>query len=268
MSMLRFGDLSVETVLDGYLDFNLVEFFPTAPPGAWCDYGGETARFPLTTFVIRTPERTLLVDTGLGPRIGRFSGACGELPSALAASGITPERVDAVLFTHLHPDHVGWNCSERDGVWTPTFANARYVVNRAEWQRWAGVDAGFVARNILPLEGSGQLELVDDGYEPAPGIALLSTPGHTPGHVSVLLYAGGEGAVISGDAVHHPVEIEHLDWSPEADDDPELAAISRQALVERVEAEGFTLLAGHFAAPHAGQIVRVGPKRVFRPLSG
>jgi glyoxylase-like metal-dependent hydrolase (beta-lactamase superfamily II) len=272
VSSHRFGDIEVSTVLDGYLDFDPFEFFPSVPADELRDAislrGETTMRFPLTTFVIRTAERTMLVDTGLGPRIGRFDGACGELLNALEAAGVSPDRVDTVLFTHLHPDHVGWNCSEHEGVWTPTFANARYVINRTEWQRWAGVEAGFIARNVLPLQVSGQLDLVDDGHAPAPGVALLSTPGHTPGHVSVLLYAGGEGAVISGDALHHPVEVEHLDWSPQADDDPQLSALSRRALVERIEAEGFTLFAGHFPAPHAGSIVRVGPKRVYRALTG
>jgi glyoxylase-like metal-dependent hydrolase (beta-lactamase superfamily II) len=189
------------------------------------------------------------------------------LMDSLAAREVRPDQVDAVLMTHMHPDHVGWNCTEVNGELRPTFPNARYVSTPAEWKRWVTVEAGFVLRHLLPLEAAGQLDLVEDGYEPAPGVSLLATPGHTPGHVSVLVYGGGEGAVITGDLMHHPIEVEHPDWSPSADDDPDLSARSRLALVERVEAEGLTLLGGHFPeGQHAGRVLRVEGRRRFRPF--
>jgi glyoxylase-like metal-dependent hydrolase (beta-lactamase superfamily II) len=83
----------------------------------------------------------------------------------------------------------------------------------------------------------------------------------------VLVYGAGEGAVITGDAAHHPLELEHPDWSPSADDDREQSARSRAALVERIEAEGLIVLGGHFPAPHAGRLVRVESRRVYRPLA-
>ncbi|MHB8575627.1 MAG: MBL fold metallo-hydrolase, partial [Dehalococcoidia bacterium] len=181
---------------------------------------------------------------------------------------VTPERVDTIVFTHLHADHVGWNCTKVGDEYHPTFPNARYILNRAEFDRWSDDPAGYLRRHLKPLSEAGQLDLVDDSYEPAPGMALLSTPGHTAGHVSVLLYSGGEGGVITGDALHHPVEVEHPDWSPSADDDGQLSATSRGALLDRVEAEGFLLLGGHFPAPHTGHVVRVGPRRVFRAMGG
>lgn len=271
VAVLRFGEIAVRTVSDGHLLLGLNGFFPEAAAAALRAYGagvqGDKLRCPLTSFVIETAGKTVLVDTGLGNFLGRFEGVCGTLPAELAAAGIATERVDAVVLSHLHPDHVGWNCSERNGVFVPTFPNARYVVHRPEWERWRGVDAGYVRRHVIPLAESGQLEVVADGFEPAPGVRLLSTPGHTAGHVSVLVFGGGEGAVITGDAAHHPLELEHPEWSPSADDDRELSARSRLALVERIEAEGLLVLGGHFPEPHAGRVLRVGARRVYRPLS-
>jgi glyoxylase-like metal-dependent hydrolase (beta-lactamase superfamily II) len=269
--MLRFGGITVRALSDGHLLLGLDGFFPDAPLEVFRAYGagivGDRLRCPLTTFVIETDGRTLLVDTGLGNFLGRFEGACGTLPDQLAAAGIKPERIDAVLFTHLHPDHVGWNCTERDGAYVPTFPNARYIVHRPEWERWKDVDAGYIRRHVLPLAGTGQLDLVSDGHEPAAGVRLLSMPGHTAGHVCLLIYDGGEGGVITGDAAHHPLELEHPEWSPSADDDRVQSARSRAALVARIEAEGLLVLGGHFPAPHAGRIVRVEQRRVYQPLS-
>jgi len=269
---LQFGRISVAALLDGYLDMELAGFFPGRPMELFDGYPGwrigTKLRLPLTTYVIRAAGRVILVDTGIGGYMGRFEGVAGMLPAALQADGIQPEDVDTVLFTHLHPDHVGWNCTEQEGSYLPTFPNARYVVNRAEWEHWSDVPAGYVRRHLLPLRESGQLELVTDGHEPAAGVQLLSTPGHTPGHVSILVYNGGEGGIITGDATHHPIEVEYPEWSPSADEDPVLSVRSRQSLIDRVEVAGLLLLGGHFPPPHAGRVLRVGQRRVYRALNG
>jgi glyoxylase-like metal-dependent hydrolase (beta-lactamase superfamily II) len=125
-----------------------------------------------------------------------------------------------------------------------------------------------VRRSVKPLAETGQLELVEDGHEPAPGVRLLATPGHTAGHVGILVYGQGEGGIIAGDIAHHPMEFEHPEWSPRFDADPAQAARTRTTLVERAEAEGLLVLGGHLPPPHAGRIVRVEQRRVYQPLSG
>src|SRR5205085_1480953 len=114
------------------LELDLAGFFPMVSRDSWQAYpdgiAGDKLICPMTTFVIRSAGKLALVDTGLGPRIGRFAGESGRLLSGLSAAGVAPEQVDAVIMTHLHPDHVGWNCTEVDGEFRPTFPNASYII--------------------------------------------------------------------------------------------------------------------------------------------
>lgn len=272
MPTFNLGTATIDALSDGHLDEELGRFFPGVPASAFAAHpealAGTCVRFPLTSYLIRAAGRTVLVDTGLGPRMrGGRAGVAGLLPGALAALGVPPERIDTVLFTHLHFDHVGWNCVERDGAWTPMFANARYVVRRTEWERWSVESHNYLEQQVRPLLAGGHVELVDDGHEAAPGVSLLDTPGHTAGHVSVLVYSGGEGGVITGDAAHTPLEVEQPELSPAADEDPARSADSRRQLVERIEAEGLLIMGGHFPPPSMGRLLRVEQRRVYRPLS-
>ena len=226
---------------------------------------------PLTTFVIRSAGKLVLVDTGIGPTLGSlaqfgFEGGVGLLPGALEAAGIDPNRVDAVVFTHLHSDHIGWSVVGETGHERPMFPNARYVVTRPEWEYWSGTRSRDIARCIRPVEASRQLDIVDDGYEAAPGVSLMASPGHTPGHTCVLIPAAGGGGLITGDAAHHPIEMEQPELKAVFDSDPDLSCASRLRMVERVEAEGLTVMGGHFPPPSAGNLVRVGTKRAWRWL--
>jgi glyoxylase-like metal-dependent hydrolase (beta-lactamase superfamily II) len=263
------GGMRVDGAHDGRLTFDPTVQMPGMPVELLAAHGaieGDRWVAPLTTYIIRAAGRTTIVDTGLGPALGRFEGETGWLPEELRRAELDPERVQTVILTHLHPDHIGWNFTERDGERRLTFPNARYVVTRAEWEHWRESPAGFIVRDALPLADTGQLDLVDDGAEPAPGVRLLATPGHTPGHVSVLLYDGGEGAVITGDALYNPAQLEQPQWSSASDHDKELSARSRASLADRIADEGLIVLGGHFPPPQGGRLLRVEQRRVFRPL--
>lgn len=275
MQRLTFGSITVDALSDGDLTVPLLGMFPGARAAAFTPLGGcadgETLELPMLTFVIRTAGRTVLVDTGIGPTIGSlgragFGGTVGQLPGALKEAAIDPASVDAVVFTHLHADHIGWNVTDRDGEARPTFPNAEYIVAKTEWAFWGALQNRDIARCVRTIEAAGQLRAVDDGFEPAPGVAMLATPGHTPGHSSILVAGGGEGCVITGDAAHHPAEFEDPDLQPPYDADPELAKVSRKALGDRVEAEGLLVVGGHFPAPSAGTLVRIEGRRRWRWL--
>lgn len=229
---------------------------------------GETLSLPLSSFLIRSGGKVVLVDTGIGPTLGSlaraFSGEVGLLPGRLAEAGVTPESIDAVVFTHLHADHIGWNVVDRNGEIVPMFPNAEYIVSKDEWAFWGATESKDIARCIRTVERTGQLRAVPDGFEAAPGVILLGTPGHTPGHVSVLVAGGGQGAVITGDAAHHPAEFEDPELNPPYDSDPEMAKQSRKALADRVEAEGLLVIGGHFPSPGAGTLIRLEGKRRWR----
>ena len=277
MQTIRLGSITIDAVSDGELGLPIAMMLPGADVAAASALGGIDAKgialAPLTTFIIRAGGRVILVDTGVGPSLKGFEDMdagrpVGLLPAALAGAGVTPESVDFVVSTHLHGDHIGWNTLTTDGVSTPMFPRARYVITRVDWENRATIAGnGATARSLAPLEAAGQLMLIDDdGHAVVPGVELLFTPGHTPGHTSILVREGGSGAVITGDAAHHPIEMEDPDLKAVFDSDPDQAVRSRHALVARIEAEGLTVLGGHFPAPTAGQIVRVEQQRRWRWL--
>jgi glyoxylase-like metal-dependent hydrolase (beta-lactamase superfamily II) len=276
VQQLSFGAITIDAISDGEIACPAAMMFPETDLARFRPFGGVTEdgllSAILTTFVIRAAGKLVLVDTGMGPDVSPlaafgFTGASGLLPGGLTAAGIDPERVDTVVFTHLHSDHIGWNTVERAGELRPMFPNARYMVTRTEWEhrvRMAGRRAA--AHSLDPVEASGQLTLAGDGDEIAPGVTLFATPGHTPGHTSVLVMDGGEGGIITGDAAHHPLEMEYPEMSPPVDTDPIQSAESRHRLVERAGADGLVVLGGHFPAPTAGTIVRVAGRRTWRWL--
>ena len=274
MQQLKFGSITVDALSDGELFLPMAGAYPGANVEAFRKHGGITSDGSLSaqlmTFVIRAGGRTVLVDTGMGPTLGPFAammkGNVGELPGRLKAAAVDPDRVDAVVMTHLHGDHIGWNTvsASGDSAPKPMFPNARYIVTRKDWEHRETV-AGpeMLASCLIPVEKSGQLTLVDDGYEPAPGVRLLFTPGHTPGHTSVLVSDGGEGGIITGDAAGHPATIEDPTIAFGFDSDQAQSEKSRFTLVKRAEEEGLVIMGGHFPPPTAGRVVRVGDKRTW-----
>ncbi|WP_439678655.1 MBL fold metallo-hydrolase [Embleya sp. MST-111070] len=209
----------------------------------------------------------VLVDTGIGNGKERANPAWHDLhtdyPERLAAAGFPPDSVDLVVLTHLHADHVGWNTREVDGAWVPTFPSARYVTARAEREFWAGYDMEEARRqmfrdSVIPVEQAGLLHLVDvpaEGTRIAPGLRLLPTPGHTPGHVAVEVTSRGETALITGDCVHHPIQLAHPAIGACVDIDPRQSEATRRALLARLADTETLLLGTHFAPPTAGRII-------------
>ena len=269
MQRLSLGDITIDRYSDGDLSCPLLQMLPGADGAMFRELGGcadgETLTLPLTSFLIRSGGKTVLVDTGIGPTLGSlgnaFRGEVGLLPAQLAEGGVTPESIDAVVFTHLHADHIGWNVIDRDGEVVPMFPNAEYIVSNDEWAFWGATRSRDIARCVRTIEERGQLRAVADGFEPAPGVSMLATPGHTPGHAAVLIRAAGRGAVITGDAAHHPGEFEDPELNPPFDADVAMAKASRKTLADRVEAEGLLVLGGHFPAPGMGTLIQVEGRR-------
>jgi glyoxylase-like metal-dependent hydrolase (beta-lactamase superfamily II) len=227
-------------------------------------------------FVIESGGRRIVVDTCVGNDKQRGIPAWhqrhGPFLEQLAAAGFAPETIDTVLCTHLHVDHVGWNTRWQDGRWVPTFANARYLFARQEWEHWerearalaaAGGDGPGSVEEVLgdsvrPIIDAGLAELVETGHRLNDEVWLEPTPGHTPGHVSVRIESGGQAAVITGDLMHHPIQCSEPDAVVNFDHDSELARSTRRRFLACCARERTLVLGTHFARPTAGHVVPAG----------
>ncbi|MFF0415499.1 MBL fold metallo-hydrolase [Kitasatospora sp. NPDC004745] len=219
------------------------------------------------TFAFVVDGLRVLVDTGIGNGKERANPAWHDLRTdfleRLTAAGFAPDTVDLVILTHLHADHVGWNTRLVDGQWVPTFPNARYVTSRTEREFWAAHPMEEARRqmfedSVLPVERAGLLDPVDvaeGGTEVLPGLRLLPTPGHTPGHVAVELTSRGATALITGDCVHHPVQFAHPAVGACVDIDPRQSEATRRALLASLAGTDALVLGTHFAPPTAGHVV-------------
>ena len=219
------------------------------------------------SFVLRSPDLTVLVDTCIGndkDRGGRrpFHMLRTDFLANLRAAGAAPEAVDVVICTHLHVDHVGWNTRLENGRWVPTFPRARYLFARREWEHWTAEHEDdtkrIMADSVAPVLDAGLAELVEMDHRVSDEIALEPTPGHTPGHVSVRLASGGADAVITGDLMHHPVQIAEPEWQTPFDTDPIAARVTRRAFCARYADGPVAVLGTHFYHPTAGRIVSHG----------
>ena len=220
----------------------------------------------IQTFVVRTPRSTVVIDTGVGNGKTRTGAPSWHLRQGsylddLKAAGVTPEQVDAVLCTHMHVDHVGWNTRWDGAAWVPTFPRARYVFAGEEWEFWkaesdAGAEeSGCIADSVTPVVDAGQAVMVDSDYAVDGGyLTFEPAPGHTPGHVCVRLRTRAGEAVFSGDLMHRTVQVAEPRWNSRFCHDGPRARATREAFVERHADTGTLVLAAHF--PRAGYIVR------------
>jgi glyoxylase-like metal-dependent hydrolase (beta-lactamase superfamily II) len=276
------GSVEVVALCDGAADYHsaIEVAYPGVPDGAWdphrARYPGEFAtsgtwRLHVHCFVVRSAGRTILVDAGVGPpgapATGWFGGP-GRLPDELRAAEVDPAAVDPVVITHLHDDHIGWNVRE-GGL--PRFPNARYLIPAADWSEFREPtdqeDRAIAEQLLRPLEAAGAVDLVEGEAVITDDVLAFHTPGHTPGHQSVLVASGGSQLLLSGDLTNHPAQLHEPSWAAGSDADPDLARETRVRVLERVEREAIAYTTSHFAEPF-GHIRRDGDGWAWLPEAG
>ena len=275
MQRWRVGDVVVSKLVELELSGKVTWILPAATRenllrDAWLrphfvDEQG-AARMSVHTFVVEAQGRRILVDTCIGNdkrlTIPGWNQRQGPFLADLTAAGFPPDSIGIVLCTHLHVDHVGWNTRLENGRWLPTFRNARHLWSRREYEYWdtAGGDENdaVMAESVRPVFDAGLVDLVADDHVVCDEVRLEPTPGHTPGHVSVHITSRGEEAVITGDLMHHPVQIAHPDWGSRADYDKAQAEATRLGFLRRYADRPVLVLGTHFAGPTGGRLVRDG----------
>ncbi len=228
----------------------------------WADAAGD-AHMVVQAFGIRSAGRLILVDTCIGNDKVRRNPAFHMLATPflerLREAGFPPEEVDEVVCTHLHFDHVGWNTRWDGERWIPTFPKARYLIERRELEHWRSQGAAknpALADSVEPLVEARLLTPFElgAGFAITNEVELVPTPGHTPGHLSVRVSSKGALAWVTGDALHHPCQIAHPEWTSPADDDQPRAADTRRAMLREVAETRALLLGTHFASPSGGRV--------------
>jgi glyoxylase-like metal-dependent hydrolase (beta-lactamase superfamily II) len=224
-----------------------------ATPAQWSDADAfdPLARTPdgqwllrFRCFAIRLPAgRVILVDTGIGPAdspAASWAPVPGRLPDALVEAGIDISDVDTVVLTHVHTDHVGWAVT--GGV--PFFPNARYLLQRADVEAIRSLNPGLAPVLLEPLLEADRLDILDGDTTLATGVDVVETPGHTPGHQSVLVSTGRERVLITGDLLVHAVQLLHPDIAYAHEVDPARARETRVRLLSGLSGGGV------LATPH------------------
>jgi glyoxylase-like metal-dependent hydrolase (beta-lactamase superfamily II) len=217
-------------------------------------------KMSIHALVVETPTRRIVVDTGLGNdkegrKVPTWNNRRDPFLDTMTAAGFAPDSIDTVLCTHLHVDHVGWNTRLEAGKWVPTFAHARYVFGKTEYEHWRDHSdesdkLAVFDDSVKPIAEAGKADLVASDARVCDEIALIPTPGHSPGHMSLHIQSDGEQALLMGDVAHHPCQMAHLDWSSTADSDPVQSIVTRRELFARFADTPTLVIGGHFNAGH------------------
>ena len=278
---LKVGGVEIVALSDMNLPFPmpLAQLFPTASDEAWAPYrewypdafDGDHMLIEIGCYLARSRNRTILIDTGYGEGpIEAIGGRRGELMDDLAAKGIEPEEVDTVFISHLHSDHVGWNVVERDGGLVPAFPNARYVAHQADLDHFRRPDIQaassfpFMERCVESIINLGLFDTLTEDTDLTPEVRAVHTPGHTPGHMSVLVSSEGETALIQGDVLVHPAQVTEDDWNCHFDYDWPLSTETRRKMLDDAEARETPVISCHFPAPGFGTVRRSEGRRYWQ----
>ena len=258
---MRIGDIEIIPVSDGVGKLPSA-YMPNADWEVHKDLLDEDGNFDiqLGCFVVRTKDHTILIDAGIGPfELGPFKG--GQLPSNLSRAGVKAADIDLILLTHLHMDHTGWIVQKGE----LTFPNATVRFGEKDLGQFVHTENPDVVAGpmVAALESRGLVEPISSDGEVAPGVSTLHAPGHTLGHLCVVVSSGDQRAFLLGDAIGCPIQIEDAEWGAISDVDPKLAKRTRESLFKELEGGQDVAVASHFSELKFGRVLLGEGKRYF-----
>ncbi|MFN2398957.1 MAG: MBL fold metallo-hydrolase [Gemmatimonadaceae bacterium] len=231
-------------------------------------------------FLVEHESGLVLIDTGAGNKESeKFqdiyglenagSGGRTMLEDALWAAGFRTDDVRLVINSHLHFDHAGGNTfRDRDGEVRPSFPNARYIVQRGEYEYACHTNertgASYFPPNFEPVREAKQLDLIEGEQEVVPGIRVIPTPGHVPFHQSVLIESDGERAFFLADLVPTSAHLP-LPWIMGYDVEPLVTLETKRRILARAAKEGWLLLFEHDASVAWGRTRHDGKNYALLP---
>lgn len=233
----------------------------------------EFVPIPLTVSVLRFGDQLVMVDSGSG---GQWQPTAGQLMTNMRAAGIDPAKISTILLSHFHPDHI-FGLMEK-GTNAALFPNAELVVGSTEYNWWtepgrveklpaARKDLGARIQAVFP--GWKNIRRVEGEADVLPGVRLIPSPGHTPGHAAFLVSAGDRQLMMSNDTVYLPALLApHPEWQGNYDQDGPLAVTSRRRLIDRVIADNMLVCGAHFPFPGAGRFSKDGNAYAFETVVG
>lgn len=269
MRSLPVGRFRFTVLDDGTWRFPAHYFFSNVPEPVWraaldVDEQGRIA-VGHNCGLLDTGAELIVIDTGYGD--DTHGGQTGHLLEELERSGYRREEVGTVILTHGHGDHIKRNTILQDGQRIPAFPRARYHLARADWEWFGG--PGHVPEfdeQLAPLERVGVLTLEEGETALFPGVSLLPTPGHTPGHTSVLIESDGCSALFLGDVCHLPLHFAHPDWVSTFDTHPEITPRTRAWLFALAVARDALLVCPHAPSPGLGHVRKDGGGYAWQAL--
>jgi len=279
---LQIGDVHITGLTDGSITFDPRILFPETPLEAWSPFHdrfpeyfeGQYFRNNLGSFVFTSNNQRVVADSGYGPH-GDMIGypAPGELIKDFERNGIGLDTINTVFLTHLHGDHVGWNLREDLPERPVTFPNARYRVHEADWNHFTSkellddpVGSKTTQRSVMPLKEQGVIDLMDGETELAPGITAFPTPGHTPGHMSLLIASKNKRALLVGDILGSPMQATETEYRYTPDWNAEMGIQARKTILDQAEKENAIVLGSHLSYPGWGTLIRWNGRRYWRAL--
>jgi glyoxylase-like metal-dependent hydrolase (beta-lactamase superfamily II) len=274
----KVGAIDVTVLSDGTLEVPMSFVLPETPPaeaGALLTshgYPATGAPIPTNITLVKSGAELVLLDTGAG---ANFQPTAGKLVENMEAAGFDPSAVTKVVFTHGHADHLWGAIDDFDD--SERFPKAGYVISAPEWDFWTdpgtpasvpdwlkGMARGS-ARILKRLEG--RIERRKDGDVLASGVSFAATPGHTPGHMAVLIESGSERLLAGGDVLaHSAISFARPEWRFGSDYDRDLAVATRRKLLDRLTSERLPLVGFHLPYPGHGIVERSGAAYRFVPV--